>query len=82
MQGGCYRSMRAFLGLVIPWSFHIAFLLDGGSFAPVRFLAVVSANKLTAGITGDVYLSAAAFRFGCSMTQLRQAFAGRGSMSC
>lgn len=51
----------AFLGLVIPWYFNVAFLLDGGSFAPAPFLSAVSANHLTAGITWDVYLAAAAF---------------------
>ncbi|RYF38137.1 MAG: DUF2834 domain-containing protein [Comamonadaceae bacterium] len=51
----------ALLGLAIPWTFNIAFLLEGGSFAPAPFLAAVSANKLTAGITWDVYLAAAAF---------------------
>jgi hypothetical protein len=48
-------------GLVIPWSFNIAFLLEGGSFAPSPFLAAVTANSLVAGITWDVYLAAAAF---------------------
>lgn len=51
----------ALLGLTVPWYFNIAFLLGGGSFAPSPFVAAVSANKLTAGITWDVYLSAAAF---------------------
>ena len=51
----------AFVGLVVPWYFNVAFLLDGGSFAPAPFLAAVSANKLVAGITWDVYLAAAAF---------------------
>lgn len=53
--------LMALLGLVIPWYFNIAFLLEGGSFAPTHFLAAVSANKLAAGITWDVYLCAAAF---------------------
>lgn len=51
----------AFFGLVVPWSFNVGFLLDGGSFAPAPFIAAVSANKLVAGITWDVYLAAAAF---------------------
>lgn len=51
----------AVAGLVVPWSFHLAFLLNGGSFAPGPFLAAVSANQLVAGITWDVYLAAAAF---------------------
>lgn len=51
----------ALAGLAIPWYFNIAFVLDGGSFAPAPFLAAVSANKLTAGITWDVYLAATAF---------------------
>ena len=51
----------ALAGLAIPWYFNIGFVLDGGSFAPAPFLAAVSANKLTAGITWDVYLAAAAF---------------------
>jgi hypothetical protein len=51
----------ALLGLAIPWYFNIAFLLEGGSFAPGPFMAAVAANKLTAGITWDVYLAAAAF---------------------
>ena len=53
--------LLAFLGLAIPWYFNIAFLLGGGSFAPGPFLSAVSANKLTSGITWDVYLAAAAF---------------------
>ena len=53
--------LLAVLGLAIPWYFNIAFLLEGGSFAPGPFLAAVSANKLTSGITWDVYLAAAAF---------------------
>ncbi len=40
---------------------NLRFLLEGGSFAPGPFLAAVSANPLTAGITWDVYLAAAAF---------------------
>ncbi len=65
------RAMRTYMtfllacmavaGLAIPWYFNIAFVLDGGSFAPAPFLAAVSANKLTAGITWDVYLAATAF---------------------
>lgn len=51
----------ALVGLAIPWYFNIAFLLDGGSFAPGPFMAAISANKLTTGITWDVYLAAAAF---------------------
>lgn len=51
----------AVVGLVVPWYFNIAFLQGGGSFAPAGFLAAVSANPLTTGITWDVYLSAAAF---------------------
>jgi hypothetical protein len=51
----------AFAGLVVPWYFNVAFLLEGGSFAPGPFLAAVSANKLVTGITWDVYLAAAAF---------------------
>jgi Terpene cyclase DEP1 len=51
----------AAFGLVIPWYFNIAFMLGGGSFAPDPFFAAVSANPLTAGITWDVYLAAAAF---------------------
>ena len=51
----------AFLGLIIPWYFNVAFLLEGGSFAPGPFLEAVSANRLVAGITWDVYLAAAAF---------------------
>jgi Terpene cyclase DEP1 len=51
----------ALLGLAIPWYFNIAYLLGGGSFAPEPFVAAVAANKLTAGITWDVYLAAAAF---------------------
>jgi hypothetical protein len=51
----------AALGLAIPWFFNIAYLLEGGSFSPEPFLAAVSANPLTAGITWDVYLAAAAF---------------------
>ena len=51
----------ALLGVVAPWYFNIAFLLDGGSFAPGPFVAAVSANKLVAGITWDVYIAAAAF---------------------
>ncbi|RST49830.1 DUF2834 domain-containing protein [Variovorax sp. DXTD-1] len=51
----------AFVGLVVPWYFNVAFLLAGGSFAPAPFIAAVSANKLVAGITWDVYLAAAAF---------------------
>jgi hypothetical protein len=51
----------ALLGLIIPWYFNIAFLLEGGSFAPAPFVAAVAANKLTAGIAWDVYLCAAAF---------------------
>jgi hypothetical protein len=51
----------ASIGLVVPWYFNVAFLLDGGSFAPAPFLAAVSANKLVAGITWDIYLAAAAF---------------------
>jgi hypothetical protein len=51
----------AVAGLVVPWTFHAAFLLEGGSFAPGPFLAAVTANKLVAGITWDVYLAAAAF---------------------
>ncbi|MDH6590414.1 hypothetical protein M2165_000303 [Variovorax sp. TBS-050B] len=63
----------AFAGLVVPWYFHAAFLLDGGSFAPGPFMAAVSANKLVAGITWDVYLAAAAF----SVWLLRDASAAR-----
>jgi hypothetical protein len=48
-------------GAVIPWTFHISYLLGGGSFAPSPFLAAVSVNPLVAGITWDVYLAAAAF---------------------
>ena len=51
----------AVLGLVVPWYFNLAFLLQGGSFAPGPFFAAVSANLLTTGITWDVYLAAAAF---------------------
>ena len=51
----------ALLGLVIPWWFHITFVLQGGSFAPGPFLEAVSANRLVAGITWDVYLAATAF---------------------
>jgi hypothetical protein len=51
----------ALLGLAIPWYFNITFLLEGGSFAPGPFVSSVSANKLTAAITWDVYLAAAAF---------------------
>ena len=51
----------ALLGLVIPWYFNLAFLAQGGSFAPAPFMAAVSANQLTAGITWDVYLAATAF---------------------
>jgi hypothetical protein len=51
----------AIAGLVVPWYFNLAFLLEGGSFAPGPFVAAVSANKLVAGITWDVYLAAAAF---------------------
>lgn len=54
-------AVLALLGLAIPWTFNIAFLLQGGSFAPGPFLAAVSANPLTAGITWDVYLAATAF---------------------
>lgn len=51
----------ALAGLVVPWSFNVAFLMGGGSFAPSPFLSAVSANPLVAGITWDVYLAAAAF---------------------
>ncbi|HVE53141.1 MAG TPA: DUF2834 domain-containing protein [Ramlibacter sp.] len=51
----------AIAGLVVPWYFNVAFLLEGGSFAPSPFLAAVSVNPLVAGITWDVYLAAAAF---------------------
>lgn len=51
----------ALLGVMVPWYFNIGFLLDGGSFAPGPFVAAVSANKLVAGITWDVYIAAAAF---------------------
>lgn len=53
--------LLAALGLAVPWYFNIAYLLGGGSFAPGPFLAAVSANALTTGITWDVYLAAAAF---------------------
>jgi hypothetical protein len=53
--------LLAFLGLAIPWYFNIAFLLEGGSFAPPAFLAAVFVNPLTAGIAWDVYLAAASF---------------------
>ena len=53
--------MLALLGAVVPWYFNLGFLLDGGSFAPAPFVAAVSANKLVAGITWDVYIAAAAF---------------------
>ena len=51
----------AVLGLAVPWYFNLRFLLEGGSFAPGPFVAAVSANLLTTGITWDVYLAAAAF---------------------
>jgi hypothetical protein len=51
----------ALIGLAIPWYFNLAYLIAGGSFAPAPFLAAVSANPLTAGITWDVYLAALTF---------------------
>lgn len=48
----------AALGLVLPWACHLRFLASGGSFAPGPFLAAVTANPLTTGITIDVYLAA------------------------
>lgn len=51
----------AAIGLVVPWTCNIAYLLAGGSFAPGPFMAAVGANALTTGITWDVYLAATAF---------------------
>jgi hypothetical protein len=51
----------ALIGLAIPWAFNIGYVMDGGSFAPGPFMAAVGANKLTAAITWDVYLSATVF---------------------
>ncbi|MDP3628397.1 MAG: DUF2834 domain-containing protein [Hydrogenophaga sp.] len=51
----------ALLGLIVPWYFNIGYVLEGGSFAPAPFIAAVSANLLTTGITWDVYLAATAF---------------------
>lgn len=52
--------LLAATGLTLPWFFNIAYLAGGGSFAPGPFLAAVGANPLTAGITWDVYIAAAA----------------------
>ena len=52
--------LLAAAGLVLPWYFNLAFIAQGGSFAPAPFVAAVSANALTTGITWDVYLAAAA----------------------
>lgn len=53
--------LLAAIGLAIPWTYNIVFLLGGGSFAPGPFMAAVGANALTTGITWDVYLAAIAF---------------------
>lgn len=53
--------LLATAGLIIPWYFNITYMVGGGSFAPGPFMAAVGANALTAGITWDVYLAAAAF---------------------
>lgn len=52
--------LLAAAGLILPWYFNLAFLAEGGSFAPGPFLAAVTANPLTTGITWDVYIAAVA----------------------
>lgn len=47
-------------GLLVPWYFNLAYLTGGGSLAPGPFVAAVSANALTTGITWDVYIAAVA----------------------
>lgn len=51
----------AVLGLVLPWTFNLAYFAGGGSIAPQVFWRDASANALTTAITLDVYLAAAAF---------------------
>lgn len=53
--------LLAALGLAIPWTYNLAYLMGGGSFAPGPFMAAVGVNALTTGITWDVYLAAIAF---------------------
>lgn len=57
------RALRvlAVLGLVLPWTFNLAYFAGGGSIAPQVFWRDASANALTTAITLDVYLAAAAF---------------------
>jgi hypothetical protein len=60
MRASILYLLLALAGLVLPWYFNLAFLEGGGSFAPGPFLAAVTANPLTTGITWDVYIAAAA----------------------
>lgn len=53
--------LLAVLGLVLPWTFNLAYFAGGGSVAPQAFWAAASANALTTAITLDVYLAAIAF---------------------
>ena len=60
MRSSTLYYVLAAAGLLLPWAFHLEYLAGGGSFAPGPFLAAVSANPLTTGITIDVYLAAIA----------------------
>lgn len=50
--------LLAAAGLLLPWYFNLVYLASGGSFALQPFLAAVSANPVTTGITWDVYIAA------------------------
>lgn len=49
------------VGLVVPWTYNIAYFAAGGSVMPGIFWRDAFANDLTTAITLDVYLSAVAF---------------------
>ncbi len=54
----------ALAGFVLPWWFNLRYLSGGGSLVPGAFFGAAFANPLTAAITIDVYLAAAAFCIG------------------
>jgi hypothetical protein len=51
----------AVVGLLLPWRYNLQYVAAGGSVAPDVFWRDAFANALTAAITLDVYLAAAAF---------------------
>ncbi|TDM06043.1 MAG: hypothetical protein C4K60_15380 [Ideonella sp. MAG2] len=51
----------AILGLVLPWTFNLQYLLAGGSLMPEAFWRNATPTVLTTAITLDVYLAAFSF---------------------